>query len=253
MTSTQSPAIETSAGGKFLRHASHRRWDFVLMALAVLLFAALAFVPSLPNPGQRLAPVTPLVAVHGILTTAWLLLFLAQTVLIATGRRTVHRWLGTASVVLAAAIVVVGYKVAIAMTIRGFDLSGDLNVKADPAAYLIFPLGDLLTFIVLLSTGLWFRHQPGTHKRFMLLATVGMMAPASLSHIVGHNLRSMPVLFVPLLAFVFLSPALYDRFRVGRFHRVTLWGGIALFVWGNVRAMIGPGGPWKQFAGWLIR
>lgn len=251
MSSTQAPALEVAAPRKSV--SGYHRWDFVIMAVAILLLAALAFAPSLINPGRRLAPVTPLVAVHGILATAWLLLFLAQTILIATRRRAVHRWLGVASVGLAAAMIVVGYKSAIAMTIRGFDLSGDLGIQADSAANLVFPLGDLATFIVLSTAGLWFRHRSGLHKRLMLLATIGMMAPSALSHLVGHNFGSLPMIFLPLLAFVFLFPALYDRLRLGRFQRVTLWGGILLFAWGNIRAaLIGPSGAWKHFAAWLI-
>ncbi len=250
MSSTQVSAVEVSATRKPIR--SYHRWDFVIMAAAALLLAVAAFAPSLVDPSRRLAPVTPLVAVHGILNTAWLLLFLAQTILIVTRHRTAHAWLGTASVGLAAAMIVVGYKSAIAMTVRGFDLSGDLGIKVDPAANLIFPLGDLVSFSVLLTAGLLFRYRSGTHKRLMVLATVGMMAPSALAHLVGHNFGSMPVLFVPLLAFVFLSPALYDRLRVGRFQRVTLWGGILLFVWANTRAVLGQSGAWRHFVAWLI-
>ncbi len=251
MSSTQTPAIELATARKSV--SSYHRWDFVIMAVALLLLAALAFTPSLVNSGRRLAPVTPLVAVHGILGTAWLLLFLAQALLIATRHWAAHAWLGVASVGLAAAMIVVGYKSAIAMTIRGFDLSGDLGIKADPVTNLVFPLGDLLTFTVLLTAGLWFRHRSGTHKRLMLLATIGMMAPSALSHLVGHHFGSLPALFLALLTFVFLFPALYDRFRLGRFQGVTLWGGILLFAWGIVRAaIIAPSGASKHFAAWLI-
>ena len=54
-----------------------------------------------------------------------------------------HRQLGAASALLAIAMVVLGYMSSIAMVRRGFDLSGDLDVKADPLFKLIFPLQDL--------------------------------------------------------------------------------------------------------------
>ncbi len=117
----------------------------------------------------------------------------------------------------------------------------------------MFPLDDLLTFIVLFTAGLCFRHRPKNHKRLMLLATVGMMAPSTLSHLVNHNFGSLPPLFLLSLAFVFLAPALYERLRLGPFQRLTLWGGILLFAWGNIRAvLIGPSVAWKHFAAWLI-
>ena len=236
------------------RALHHGRWDFVAMSAGTILLAAAAFLPSLVNPMHRRAPLSPLIAVHGVIFTGWLLFFVVQATLIATSRAQLHRRLGMISVGFAVLMVVIGYKAAVALTSRGFDLSGDLNVQADPLANLVFPLGDLVTFVVLFAMGLVYRHRPAIHKRFMLLATVGMMTPSSLAHFVGHNFRSMPGVFLPLLAIVFFSPALYDRMRWGRFHRVTLWGGILLFSWGNARALvIGPSAAWKQFAAWLIR
>ena len=46
----------------------------------------------------------------------------------------------------------------------------------------------------------------------------------------------------------------YDHITRGRFHPVTLWGSIVLFIWGNLRAMvIGPSDAWHRFAAWLIQ
>ena len=114
-------------------------------------------------------------------------------------------------------------------------------------------MGDLGTFVTLFGAGLLYRRRPEIHKRLMLLATVGMMTPASVAHFVGHNLPGMPAMVPALLAVLFLAPAMCDRIRFGRFHRITLWGGILLFVWGNVRAVIiGPSAGWKRLAAWLI-
>jgi hypothetical protein len=228
------------------------RWDFVAIGFFFVLVATAGFGPSLVNPTHRIAPLTPLVSIHGILFSGWVLLYLAQAALIATGRRALHRRLGVASIVLAAIMVVTGYETAIALTRRGFDLSGDLQL-GDQLKNLVFPLGDLVTFVTLLSAGLWYRRRPETHKRLMLLATTGMMMPASVAHFVGHNFPSVPAMVPVLLAILFIAPATYDRFRFGRFHHITLWGGILLFVWGNVRAfIIGPIAEWKKIAVWLI-
>jgi hypothetical protein len=76
--------------------------------------------------------------------------------------------------------------------------------------------------------------------------------PAALGHFVGHNFRSAPALLLPMLAVTFFAPAIYDRIRLGRFNRVTLWGGIVLFAWGNVRAVfIRPSAAWQQVMAWL--
>ena len=71
----------------------------------------------------------------------------------------------------------------------------------------------------------------------MLLATLGMMAPASVAHFVGHNVPDRPLMVPALLAVLFLLPALYDRIRYGSFPRITLWAGILLILWGNLRTV----------------
>jgi hypothetical protein len=133
-------------------------------------------------------------------------------------------------VAFAVAVVVVGYFTVVEQTRRGFDLSGVLNVKADPAREAVFPMGDLASFAILIAAGLWHRRRPELHRRFITLGTIGGMMPAVLAHIVGHNLRSMTFLLVPLVWVAFLRPAIYeDHLRFGCFHPVTMWGGSCCF------------------------
>jgi hypothetical protein len=47
------------------------------------------------------------------------------------------------AVFLASVMIILGYMVAIAMARRGFDLSGDLKIQADPLFALVNPLGRL--------------------------------------------------------------------------------------------------------------
>ena len=83
----------------------------------------------------------------------WLLVFLAQTLLVGRGRLGAHRALGYFAAALAVLMVTFGYTTAIAMARRGFDLSGDLNAAADPLGQMVFQLGDLLSFAVLVGAG----------------------------------------------------------------------------------------------------
>ena len=229
------------------------RWYHSTVGLIIIAAAILGFAPSLLYPANRNAPVTTLAVLQAAISTGWVVLYIVQSFLVATGRRVLHRRLGIAGAALAVAVVIVGYFTVVELTRRGFDLSGDLNVKADPVREAVFPMGDLASFATLVAAGLWHRRRPELHKRFMTLGTVGGMMPAVLAHIVGHNLRSMTVLLVPIVWLAFFSPAIYDRLRFGRFHRVTLWGGILLFLWSNVRAaVIAPSAAWHAFMGWAV-
>ena len=90
----------------------------VAMGLTVLAgFAStyyLRFLTGGPKATLSGGPFTTLVYVHGALFTAWVLLFIVQTALVAGRRVAVHRRLGGAGAVLAAAMIVAGTFIAIA-------------------------------------------------------------------------------------------------------------------------------------------
>jgi hypothetical protein len=242
-----------------MRGAAQRvkgRWFYRAMGIVAVLLVIAAFTPGVVHSAGRNAPLTPLVWVHGAVFSAWLLLYLVQTTLIAARCTAVHRRIGVAATVLAAAVLGVGYATAVAMARRGFDLSGDLNAAADPLRVLVLPLGDLVSFGVLVTGAFWYRRRPEVHARLMLLATAGALMAAPLAHLIAKipALREAPpVILVPLSALCMAS-AVHDRIVDGRIHPVSLWGGVALLAWGPLRALvIGPSATWHLFAGWLIR
>ena len=90
------------------------RWIFVFMAAMLITVTLVGFIPDsamkvgMVEAGKR--PPFPLVLhMHAIAMGSWLLLLLAQTSLMATGRRAGHRQLGLASMVLGPAVVLVGF------------------------------------------------------------------------------------------------------------------------------------------------
>jgi uncharacterized membrane protein YozB (DUF420 family) len=184
--------------------------------------------------------------------SAWIVLFLQQTTLVATGRIAAHRRLGIAAAVLAVAMVAIGYRAAIAAAQRGYDLDG----LGDPLRFMVFPLGDLVSFTILVAAGVWYRRRSEVHKRLMLLATIGALMNAPLAHLFANTaaLRGKTPLFLLAMVALLSASAVYDRISRGRIHPVSLWGAVLLFAWGNVRALvIGPSDAWHQFAAWLIR
>ncbi|HET9466870.1 MAG TPA: hypothetical protein VFO48_00605, partial [Vicinamibacterales bacterium] len=97
------------------------------MAVAMGLTVFVGFGPSYylrvlsSGPGATISggPITPLIHLHGVLFTAWVLLFIVQTALVAGRRVAVHRRLGVATAVLAASMIVAGTSTAIATASRG--------------------------------------------------------------------------------------------------------------------------------------
>ena len=88
------------------------RWIYVFMASWFMAITLVGFVPFTvariaANRAGTKPPFPPILHVHAVVMSAFLLLLLIQAILMATGRRDRHQWLGRAAIVLVPAIVVV--------------------------------------------------------------------------------------------------------------------------------------------------
>jgi hypothetical protein len=237
------------------------RWFYVGVALLVIGLNALAFGPSLVAPSGRTMPLplTGLVAVHSAISAAWLLVFLTQAGLIATGRTAVHRRLGIAGLLLAVALVVTGMFVVIEDARRGFDLSGDLVPRgtSEDAGTTLVLLFVFLLFGLLVAGAAWYRRRPEVHKRLMLFALVGPLMNAPLAHLIGHweALRPWAAIIFPCVnVFLLALPSVHDRLSRRRIHPVSLWGGIGVFAYFIVVfVIVTPAPVWQEFSEWLVR
>jgi hypothetical protein len=169
-------------------------WYFTGMAIVMIAISVAGFLPAIAHPATRRAPLTFLAAAHGIVFFAWLLLFLAQSLLVAMRRTAWHRRLGPASIVLLAIMIPLGFMTTTAMLRRGFDLSGDQGIDPHPApgSNMVdaatgseFNFFTLLLFSLLVLTALVFRRRPELHKRLMVFANI-VLVTAPLSHLAGH-------------------------------------------------------------------
>jgi hypothetical protein len=232
-------------------------WFYTCMGVFALLFSIVAFAPSIVHPQKRSGDVTPLVAAHGIVLFAWLVLFNAQTILAKNGNLALHRRMGVWSTILAVALVLLGYQTTIAMGRRGYDLSGDLvGARSDPLATMAFPLLDIVMFSVLFVAAYLYRHRGAIHKRLMLLALTGALMPAPITHLIGHFAFLRDSEFTtPLIVAAFLAAgAIHDLIKFRRIHPVSLWIALAIFLLDNLCfRVVMPSRAWHVFAGWLIQ
>lgn len=226
------------------------------IAVFMIVLNIASFAPSLVEPSMRTVPLplTTTVMLHTAVSIAWLLLFLAQTLLAASGRTHVHRRLGVVGVVLAAAFVVVGWNAVVGEARRGFDLSGDLVPKGttiDPAASLVL-LNQFVLFAILVAIAVWFRHRSEVHKRLMALLMLGCVSGASVAHLIGHF--ALPGALAAVAGFGLpLAVPVHDRVADGRVHPAAWWGYAGIAVWGVVFFGVVPGtGAWRTFSAWLV-
>ncbi len=106
--------MATIAGqGRAARPNNERRF-FVAMAAVIAVATFVGFAPSYYlAPVFNAKPLSTLLHVHGVVFTAWILLYVVQTGLISAGRADIHRIVGPVAVVLAIAMVPLGVSTAI--------------------------------------------------------------------------------------------------------------------------------------------
>lgn len=187
-----------------------------------------------------------IVHLHGIVMTAWVLLFITQVSLVATRRTRVHQRLGIAGGVLAALVVIVGVLTALFAAARGHS-------PGPPAlAFLVVPLGDMLIFSVLIGLALYFRRKLQVHKRLMLLAAINLLTPAIARIPLSFIANGGPLAFFGLTDLVLLAFVTYDTVKHRRLHPVFMWGSIFIIAMQPLRLLLAGTSVWMNFAAALV-
>jgi hypothetical protein len=160
--------------------------------------------------------------IHGAAMTAWYVLLLLQTTLIAMRRRAVHRRLGVAGAIIAAVIVFLN-PVVVVWSVAHQPPGAPIELTA------LIIIGDLLVmaiFAVLAASAIHWRRYPETHSRMLMLASIAVAGPAlgRLSlNVAGTPLPGLITLMVlPLLVVT------HDRVLMKRVHPVSAWGTAAI-------------------------
>jgi hypothetical protein len=221
------------------------RWIYVFTAASFIVITLAGFIPdsiakiAAVQAGER--PPFPLILhVHAALMGSFLLLLLAQSTLVATGRGDLHRRLGMLAMVLVPALVVAGlilvptsyqagWNAAQAAPAGARDQLQQVMLVRDDIMLLQFRIGVL--FPLLLVIGLRARGKDaGLHKRMMFLATAIPLA-AGIDRIPGLP-TTMPAspLAPDLYILLALAPMfVWDLIRNRGVHKAYwLWLAICL-------------------------
>jgi uncharacterized membrane protein YozB (DUF420 family) len=227
-----------------------RRERFFYIAMAIVIvgvvfggFARTYFL----RPYFTTQPLTPLLHLHGIVFTSWLVLYLTQTVLVAAKRTDIHRRLGIAGAVIAVLMILIGSTTAIIRAQQGATPVEGVS----PLAFLVIPLGDMLVFAILIGAGFYYRRQADMHKRLMLLATISILAAAIARLPFAFILESGPPAFFGITDLFIAACFIYDLITRRRVHRATALGGLLIVASQPLRLMIGSTDAWSAFAAWL--
>lgn len=218
----------------------------IAMLMAVIVFVGFSQTFYLrayfgaPRSITGAATLMPTTVLHGMVFTAWVLLFVVQTSLIAARRVALHRRMGFAGVGLAALMIPLGLKTAFDAAGRGSTIPG-----FTPLEFLVVPFFDIVLFTGFVIAAVWRRREKEVHKRLMLLAYIAII-PAAVARVPGVAVLG-PGLF--LLAFLLaVVGASYDYWSRRRVSPIYWWGMGILFASVPLRVAISTTPAWQAFA-----
>jgi len=219
---------------------------YTLGAIAAIAIVFVGFAPTFYLKGVFAGPaLTTLKIVHGLVMSAWFALFLVQVRLVAKGNTMTHRKLGLVGIALAVVVVALGLSTGIASARAGVTPLPELP----PLAFLIMPVAEMVVFATLFIAAIAMRKHSAWHKRFMLVASIAMLAPA---------LARMPLIrdggppaFFALIDLAILSCMAYDWMKNRRVHPAFLVA-LGVVIAGQAgRVVIMKTPEWMAFATWL--
>ena len=219
------------------------------MAVAILatVFAGFSRTFYLRPYFPQVQALIPLLILHGVVFSSWIVLFITQTTLVAAKRTRTHMRLGIAGGILAASMVAIGTVTAIVRAKGAVSPIPGVNALS----FLTIPLGDMLVFAILIGAAFYFRRKPDVHKRLMLLATIGIL-PAAVARLPFDFIQRVGPLAFFGLSDLFIIPCLvYDLATRGRPHRATVLAGALIVASHPLRLIIGGTHTWIAFATWL--
>jgi len=150
-------------------------WFYFFMSLLIAAIVIYGF--SQRAEMQLFHPLHPkplVMWVHGVVFSAWVLFYIAQSALVRSHNVRLHRMMGWFGVVLGASLPIIGTITTVMM--RRFDLQYSDLRKIAPNVTI--GLLDMVSFTAPFVLAICWRRKPERHRRLMLVATCTLTAAA---------------------------------------------------------------------------
>lgn len=248
-----------------MRRAGRRSRFYLGLALACAVIAILGFAPTywLQLPRGTFVG-SPLLHIHGILTTAWILFLVSQASLMSRGRTMSHRDWGLAGISLATLVFIVGIMVAV----TGLEHRLAQGYGDTARSFLIVPLSSIFRFALFTSAAVAFTHNPEWHKRLMLVGSIALIEAAAARFLflmaagTGPGLR--PGILAPppvtnsvivglALQLLIVAGMIHDKRTRGSIHPAWIAGMIISVAIIVLKVPISTTAGWLAFADWTTR
>ncbi len=183
-----------------------------------------------------------LVHAHGLVMTLWVVYFSAQIALIRSKNIKLHISIGLTGIALAALVVIVGLATAYdAQLVRAAA-----PPWVNPHSFFLYPVSDMVLFVVLFAGAIYYRKKSAEHKSLMLLTAINFL-PAALFRVspVSDQLTILWAFGLPnLLAIACL---VWFTAKHRRLNRAFAAGVLLLIVALPLRLIISESAIWLRF------
>ena len=208
-------------------------------------FSTTFFIPL--AKAEFKAPVV--VYIHGALALGWVCIFIIQSLLIQANNFKQHKRIGFLGVAIAIGITITFVPVGLYQVERELALGlGQLAISS-----LVGTLTTAVIFIGLVLMGIFRRHEPSTHKRLMLLATILLLWPAWFRF--RHLFPAVPnpeIWFAIVLADSLIVVAIiWDKITYRRINPTLLYVGVFIIIEHATEAYAFDNALWRELANTL--
>jgi len=252
LTAVRDDAFAATATDRF-----YARMAVVCLAVGVVGFAPTYWVPLV----RGTLDVSPLAHAHALFFYGWLLLFVRQSSLAASGQMVRHRASGLFGIALASGMFFVG----LGMAMHSLKESIADGFEAAARAFAIVPVSGIALFAILFALAIVNVRDSDVHKRLMLVNTAGILQAA-----VGRWFvlflapprtpgvpASPPPLFVTVMPgltvdLLIVAGMIYDWRTRGRVHRVYWIAGGATLAIQLLRVPLSQTSAWLTVTHWLL-
>lgn len=230
------------------------RWFYVTMAVITLVAVAVGFGRTYAAPMAAGAFDGPTILhIHGLFAFGWVLLFLAQPLLIRLGQRELHRRVGRLGLPLALGVATTMVPAGVHQVAR--DVAAGAGAAGVSSLVGVFTSGIL--FVALVACGILARRDREAHARWLLLATLVVAWPAWFRW--RHWFPAVPrpdIWFAVVVPYLWVGVAmLRDRAVRTAVHPVLKFAGVAVVLEQSLEVVAFDTPAWRSAAqllyGWL--
>jgi hypothetical protein len=239
----------------------HERYFYSIATVTLLVLTVVGFqlfyFRGQMYPGRPLTPpIKTLIITHGVAMSLWMLLAILQPLLVAANNRKGHMTLGKVAAVIAACLLVLGFKLGIASCkVAPPDmLMGGLT----PKQFMSVPILSITLFTIFVAIGVWFRKRAEIHRPMMFMASLTAVG-AAIARIDYLNHMYAGTVWEKSLSFFFFTVVAGAVFLIAKcvvFRKFDRWFAMAfagMAVWFWMATQVAKTPVWDAIAGLLLR